>query len=232
MIAIRRSHERGHDSLGWLDSYHTFSFASYYDPDQMGFRQLRVINQDHVQPGYGFPLHSHRDMEIISYVLQGALEHEDSLGHRSSLRSGEVQVISAGTGIAHGEHNRSRTEPVHFLQIWVVPDRSGLRPRYAQKAFSEQERRGRLCLIASGDSRDGSLQIHQDASVYASLLDAGQQVVPAIAPGRHVWVHVARGTVQLNDHLLDSGDGAAVSEEHALTILASESAELLLFDLA
>ena len=231
MIKLRKAAERGHADHGWLSSYHTFSFADYYDPEQMGFRRLRVINQDRVQPGYGFPLHPHRDMEIISYVLEGALEHEDTMGYRSALRPGEVQVISAGTGMAHSEYNPSRAEPVHFLQIWIEPNQRGLPPRYEQKAFAAEERRGRLRLVASPGGRDGSAAIRQDAGVYVSTLGPGQEVVHTLAPGRHAWVHVARGSVALNGQALEDGDGAAVSGEQAFTLAGRQEADLLLFDL-
>jgi quercetin 2,3-dioxygenase len=248
MLSIRRGAERGHADLGWLSSYHTFSFADYYDPAQMGYRSLRVLNQDRVAGGHGFPLHPHRDMEIISYVLQGALEHEDTMGHRAVLRPGEVQVISAGTGMAHGETNPSPDQEVHFLQMWVVPDRQGVTPRYQQQAFPEAERRGRLRLVASADGRDGSLPINQDADVYVTLLGAGETATLPLSAGRGegggassqragrgAYVHVARGALTLNGQRLEAGDGAAVSEEEALTLTGepgSEPAEAVVFDLA
>ncbi len=232
MITIRPAEARGHADLGWLSSYHTFSFADYYHPEQMGFRSLRVINQDRVQGGYGFPLHPHRDMEIISYVLEGALEHQDSMGHTAVLRPGEVQVITAGTGMAHGEVNPSPTEPVHFLQIWIMPQRQGVRPQYSQRAYPEAERRGRLCLVAAADEREGSLRIHQDAAVYVTLLEDGEQVEHRLAPGRHAWVHVARGTLRLNGQPLKAGDGAAISDEPSITLVGGPGAEALVLDLA
>lgn len=232
MIKLRRSEERGHINLGWLESYHTFSFARYRDPTQMGFRELRVINQDRVQPGNGFPMHTHQDMEIVSYVLEGSLEHQDSTGARSVIGPGEVQVMTAGTGIAHSEYNPSPTESVHFLQIWIVPDQDGLAPRFGHRAFSPEERQGKLCPLVSPDGRDGTLTIHQDASIYTSLLDAGQQVSYPVAPGRHLWVHVAQGSALLNEQLLADGDGAAVSDEETIVLAGQSPAEVVLFDLA
>jgi redox-sensitive bicupin YhaK (pirin superfamily) len=232
MIRIRRAHERGHADHGWLDTNHTFSFASYYDPHYMGFRSLRVINDDTVAPGAGFGTHGHRDMEIISYVLSGALEHKDSMGTGSVLRPGDVQRMSAGTGVRHSEFNGSRSEPVHFLQIWIEPEAEGIAPGYEEKRFVDDEKRNRLRLVASRDGRDGSLTIHQDASVYATVLDTGREVTHAIEPDRHVWVHVARGTALLNGQLLGAGDGAAVSDEASVSLLGEQGAEVLLFDLA
>lgn len=231
MLTVRRASERGHANHGWLDSHHTFSFGDYHDPRHMGFRTLRVINDDRVAPGAGFPKHPHRDMEIISYVLEGALEHEDSLGTGSVIRPGEVQRMSAGTGIVHSEYNHSRSEPVHFLQIWIVPERRGIEPGYEQKQFPAAERQGRLRLVASPGARDGSVRIHQDAEIYAALLDAGARVEHALAPGRHAWVHVARGSVRVGDHDLSEGDGVAVSDETAVHIEGTGNAEILLFDL-
>jgi redox-sensitive bicupin YhaK (pirin superfamily) len=232
MIRLRRSADRGHFDHGWLDTRHTFSFADYDDPAHRGFRQLRVINEDRVQPGQGFGTHFHRDMEILSYVLEGALEHRDSLGTGSVIRPGEVQRMTAGTGVRHSEFNPSSSEPVHFLQIWIFPERRGLAPGYEQKAFPAESRRGTLRLIASRDGRDGSLTIHQDAAVYASLLSAGERVERAIAPGRHGWLQVARGTVRLGGQELFAGDGAAVSEETRVAVEGVSDAEVLLFDLA
>jgi redox-sensitive bicupin YhaK (pirin superfamily) len=232
MIQIRKSDDRGHADHGWLDSHHTFSFADYYDPDQMGFRSLRVINEDRVAPGGGFPPHGHRDMEILSYVLEGGLAHQDSTGGGSVIRPGDVQRMSAGTGVTHSEFNGSKTEPVHFLQIWVVPDRRGIQPGYEQKHFSEADRQGRLRLIASPDGSDGSLTIHQDARLFSALLGAGESVTHTLAPGRHAWVQVARGRVRLGDQVLSAGDGAAISKEQAVTLKAEAPAEVLLFDLA
>lgn len=232
MITLRRSAERGHAQHGWLDSYHTFSFADYYDPQQMGFRALRVINQDRVQAGNGFPAHPHRDMEILSYVLEGALEHKDSMGSRSVLRPGEAQLISAGTGMMHSEYNPSQTDPVHFLQVWVVPDKRGLLPTYEQKEFPAAERRGRLRLIASPNGEEESTTIHQDARVYASLLGSGERATLQLSDGRHAWVHVARGEAKVNGVTLSGGDGAALSDEPRLALEGVDDAELLVFDLA
>jgi quercetin 2,3-dioxygenase len=232
MIQVRRAEERGHADHGWLDTNHTFSFASYYDPRFMGFRSLRVINDDTVAPGRGFGTHGHRDMEIISYVLEGALEHRDSLGTGSVLRPGDVQRMSAGTGVRHSEFNGSKTEPVHFLQIWIEPEQDGITPDYEEKAFSDEEKRDRLRLIASRDGRDGSLTIHQDVSVFATVLEPGGEVTHAIDPGRHVWVHVARGSVTLDGQILRAGDGAAVSNENQVSLVGERGAEVLLFDLA
>lgn len=232
MIAIRKSEDRGHADFGWLDTRHTFSFGDYYDPDHMHFRTLRVINEDFVAPGKGFPTHPHRDMEIVTYVLEGALEHKDSLGTGSIIRPGDAQRMTAGTGITHSEFNASSTETVHLLQIWILPDRRGLPPGYEQKAFPEAAKRGRLCLLASPDGAAGSVTIHQDVRLYVALLDAGQAIAHAPGAGRHAWVQVARGAVTLNGHALDQGDGAAVSDEASLDLAAAEPAEILLFDLA
>ena len=232
MIRQRRAGERGHFDHGWLDTYHTFSFAGYYDPAQMGFRALRVINQDRVQPKKGFPTHPHRDMEIVTYVLEGALEHKDSMGNGGVIRPGEVQRMSAGTGLTHSEYNHSGSEPVHFLQIWIQPDESGFAPSYEQKAFAADERRGRLRLVASRAGREGSVSYHTDTDLYATLLAPGQTVTHPLRPGRHAWLHVARGAVQMNGRELAAGDGAAVSGEPAITIAATDHAEVLLFDLA
>jgi redox-sensitive bicupin YhaK (pirin superfamily) len=232
MIRVRKAQERGHARHGWLESRHTFSFADYHDPQQMGFRDLRVINEDRVQPGRGFGMHSHRDMEILSYVLEGALEHRDSLGTGSVIRPGDVQRMSAGSGVSHSELNPSATEPVHFLQIWILPERDGGPPSYEQKHFPVEERRGALRLVASRDGRAGSIRIQQDASVYATLLEAGEAADHALRAGRHAWLQVARGRCSLNGTPLETGDGAAVSDEPALRIEAGAGAELLLFDLA
>jgi quercetin 2,3-dioxygenase len=234
MITIRRSGERGRGNHGWLDSRHTFSFADYYDTRHMGFRSLRVINQDRVLGGHGFPMHPHRDMEIISYVLEGQLEHEDTMGNRSIIGPGEVQVISGGTGFAHSEHNPSPSEPVHFLQIWIVParDQLGLPPTYNEGRFAESERRNRLLLINSGDGRGGSIQIRQDADVYVSQLDAGGALTHKLRPGRGTWLHVATGSVALNGERLGPGDSAAIEDEAELQLTGVEAAELVLFDLA
>lgn len=232
MIRIRKSDERGHFHHGWLDTYHTFSFDQYYDPNFMGFRSLRVINEDRVQPGMGFPTHPHRDMEILTYPLEGALQHRDSMGTGSIIRPGELQRMSAGTGITHSEFNASRTEPVHLLQIWLLPERKGLKPSYEQKAFPEAERRGRLRLVASQDGRDGSLTVHQDVSLYAGLLEPGQKVSHRLEPSRSAWVQVARGKVHLNGSALEAGDGAAISKQQEIELGSEDAAEILLFDLA
>jgi redox-sensitive bicupin YhaK (pirin superfamily) len=232
MIAVRPAAERGHADHGWLDTRHTFSFASYHDPRHMGFRSLRVINEDRVKPGEGFGTHAHRDMEILTWVLEGALEHKDSMGNGSVIRPGDLQRMSAGTGVTHSEFNPSREEPVHFLQIWLLPRERGLPPGYEQKGFPEEERRGRLRLIAAGDGRDGAVTIHQDADLWTALLEPGESVRHALAPGRYAWLHVARGAVSLNGSTLGSGDGAAVSDEAALEIAGAADAEVMLFDLA
>ena len=230
-LTVRKSEERGRANFGWLDSKHSFSFGHYYDPKHMGFGPLRVINDDRVAPGGGFPAHPHGDMEIISYVLEGALEHKDSLGTGSVIRPGDVQRMSAGTGIRHSEFNASKTEPVHFLQIWIIPEKEGLEPGYEQKAFSEAERSGRLRLIGSRGGRDGSVIIHQDVDLYATLLGVGDAVDHVIAPGRGGWVHVARGSVMLNGETLREGDGVAVSTSGPLRIEGLADAEVLLFDM-
>lgn len=233
MISIRRSEERGRADFGWLDSRHSFSFGHYHDPGHMGFRSLRVINEDRVKGGAGFDTHPHRDMEIISYVLEGGLAHRDSLGTGAVIRPGEVQRMSAGTGILHSEFNASPTEPVHFLQIWILPERLGLEPGYEQRAFPEAERRGRLRLVASRDGRDGAVTIHQDVALYASLLGTGEGVRHPLPPGRGAWVQLARGTIAVNGEALRAGDGAAITDEDHVEILCREGeAELLLFDLA
>ncbi|HXQ73242.1 MAG TPA: pirin family protein [Pyrinomonadaceae bacterium] len=232
MITVRRSNERGHFDHGWLNTYHTFSFDQYYDPRYMGFRTLRVINEDFVAAGRGFPKHGHRDMEIITYILEGALKHEDSMGNGSVIRPGDVQRMTAGTGVRHSEQNASDQERVHLLQIWILPNKEGLEPGYEQKAFSEDERRGRLRLIASDDGREGSVLVHQDVSLFASVLPAGQEVSHTIDPRRYAWIQVARGSVQVNGEKANQGDGLVVVAESALTIQAREPAEILLFDLA
>lgn len=232
MITVRHAKERGTANFGWLDSRHTFSFGEYYDPAQMGFGPLRVINEDRVSPGQGFGTHGHKDMEIISYVLEGALEHKDSIGTGSVIRPGDVQVMSAGTGIRHSEFNHSKTEPVHFLQIWVVPDRQGIAPRYEQKTFPDTEKRGRLRPVGSSDGRDGSVVIHQDVELFAALLNAGEKVTHALAPGRKGWIQVIRGAVALDGHDLVAGDGAAVANEPVLSATAKvDNTEILVFDL-
>jgi len=232
MITVRRSGERGHFDHGWLDTRHTFSFADYRDPAHMGFRSLRVLNEDRVRPGQGFGTHGHRDMEILSYVLEGALSHEDSMGNGSTIRPGDVQRMSAGTGVRHSEANASATEPVHFLQIWILPDREGLAPGYEQKAFGDGEKRDRLRLVASPDGALGSLSIHQDARVYATLLGDGAQVRHRLSPGRHAWVQVVRGALDVGGLRLSAGDGAAVAGEAEVLLRGAGGAEALLFDLA
>jgi redox-sensitive bicupin YhaK (pirin superfamily) len=232
MIAIRPSDARGHAHHGWLDTRHTFSFADYYDPRFMGFRDLRVINEDRVEAGEGFGLHGHRDMEIISYVLEGALAHRDSLGNGSIVRPGDVQRMSAGTGIQHSEHNASRDEPLHFLQIWLLPVRRGMAPGYEQKNFPYEERRGRFRLVASPDGADGSVTIHQDARLHVAILGAGERVAHRVAPPRAAYVQVARGHVVVNGDGLAAGDGAAVEGEAEVAIEGvDEESEVLLFDL-
>ena len=232
MITVRPANERGHAKYGWLDTYHTFSFNTYHDPKNMGFRSLRVINDDTISPGQGFGTHSHRDMEIISYVLEGALEHKDSMGTGSMLRAGDVQRMTAGTGVTHSEFNHSQTEPLHFLQIWVLPEKQGLQPGYEEKNIPIEEKRGKLRLIASPDGRDGSLRIRQDVNVYASVLNDGDSIEHSLKPGRHAWLQVARGKLQLNGETLGRGDGAAVSEETTLRLEGDGEAEILLFDLS
>lgn len=232
MIEVRLAKDRGTENLGWLDSRHTFSFGRYYDENFMGFGPLRVINEDRVQPGMGFGTHGHRDMEIISYVLEGTIEHKDSLGTGSQIRPGDVQVMSAGTGIRHSEFNPSRTEGLHFLQIWIMPDQEGLAPRYDQKSFLDEEKRGRLRLVASRDGRDGSVLIHQDAAIYVSLLSRAEAVIYAPSNNRLVWLQVARGEVDLNGYTLQAGDGAALAEEQKVIVAGQENdTEVLLFDL-
>jgi quercetin 2,3-dioxygenase len=232
MIQLRRSSERGHAQHGWLDSRHTFSFADYHDPKHMGFRALRVINEDRVQGGQGFPPHSHRDMEILTCVLDGALEHKDSLGTTSTIRPGELQRMTAGTGVTHSEFNASRDQPVHFLQIWIIPAQQNLRPGYEQRDFGSGDMRDRLRLVASPDGREGSLTVHQDASLYLGRLARDTKLDHVLADGRFGWVQVARGHLRLNGQTLRSGDGAALSGERALSFEAVESSQVLLFDLA
>jgi len=231
MITVRPAGERGRTRAGWLDSSHTFSFSNYYDPRWSGFRNLLVINEDHVAPGTGFGTHSHSDMEIISIVLSGGLAHRDSTGGSGTIRPGEVQRMTAGTGVRHSEMNASKTEPVHFLQIWILPEREGLRPGYEQKAFPDEDRRGRLRLLASRGGDEGSLVIHQDVKLYDAQLGPGQEVTHALGEGRHAWLQVVGGSVSLNGTRLGEGDGAAVSDELTLRIRADDEAELLLFDL-
>jgi quercetin 2,3-dioxygenase len=232
MMTIRRSDDRGHAQHGWLDSRHTFSFGDYHDPSHMGFRALRVINEDRVQPAKGFGTHPHQDMEILSYVLEGGLAHKDSLGTGSIIRPGDVQRMSAGTGVTHSEFNASSTEPVHFLQIWLLPEQRNIAPGYEQKQFPEAARKGRLQLVASRDGREGSLTVHQDVAVYDALLAPGERAQLPLAGGRHAWVQVARGSVKLNGETLKVGDGAAVSAEPGLALEGLQQAEVLVFDLA
>lgn len=232
MITVRKANDRGHFDHGWLKTWHTFSFAGYRDPNYRGFRSLRVMNEDFVEPGQGFGTHPHRDMEIVTYVLEGALEHRDSMGNGAVLTPGEFQRMSAGTGITHSEFNPSEKELVHLYQIWLLPERHGIEPSSEQKRFAEEERHNRFRLVASRDAEDGSLLIHQDARIYLSTLDAGHQLDFPIASGRHAWLQVLRGQVYLNDLLLDTSDGAAFSEEQALQIRAAIDSEVMLFDLA
>ncbi|MEJ7732312.1 MAG: pirin family protein [Polyangiaceae bacterium] len=237
MITLRRSSERGHADHGWLNSFHTFSFADYHDPAHMGFRSLRVINEDRVQPGRGFGSHPHRDMEIVSYVLEGGLSHEDSMGTGSVIRPGDVQRMSAGAGVTHSERNASSEEIVHFLQIWLVPAQRGIAPGYEQKSFMRADKEGRLRLVASPDGREGSVTIHTDAVLYAGVFGAGQQAEVAIPRGRHAWVHVARGKARVNGQELLAGDAASLSDEASVRVEGAEAtpgaeAEVLVFDLA
>ena len=232
MIQIRRSSERGGGDYGWLNTRHTFSFDQYYDPSYMGFRSLRVINEDVVAPAKGFPFHAHRDMEIITYVLEGKLAHKDSLGTGSVILPGDGQRMSAGRGIRHSEMNGSATEPVHLLQIWIMPGQHSIEPSYEQKSFPDEEKHNRLRLIASPDGAEGSVTIHQDARLYVSLLQAGKSVSHTMQDGRGAWLQVARGGLKLNGQSLAAGDGAAVEKETILKLEATEDAEILLFDLA
>jgi len=232
VIAERRAKDRGRTDWGWLDSRHTFSFGEYFDQRYMGFRSLRVINDDRVQAGAGFGTHGHRDMEILSYVLAGGLEHKDSTGGGGVIRPGEIQFMRAGTGVTHSEQNASKTEPVHFLQIWIVPDARGLAPRYDQKPFDEQEARERFVLLAANSGRDGSIELHQDVALWMTRLRAGDTRVHALASGRHAWVHVARGAASVNGRALEEGDGLALSGEAAAELQGTGDAELLLFDMA
>jgi redox-sensitive bicupin YhaK (pirin superfamily) len=232
MIRIRQANERGRYDHGWLDTRHTFSFADYFDPEAMGFRSLRVINEDIIQAGQGFGTHPHRDMEIVTYVLEGALEHRDSMGNGSVIRPGDVQRMSAGTGITHSEFNNSKTEPVHLLQIWLLPERKGITPSYEQKNYPETAKKGKLCLVASPDGAEDSVRIHQDARLFVSILGPGEKVEHRIPPARHAWIQVARGSLALNGMPLRQGDGAAVSDVPVVILDGAGSAEVLLFDLA
>ncbi len=232
MIRLRPAGERGALTTDWLDTRYTFSFGDYRDPAHMGFRNLRVLNDDRVAPGAGFAIHGHRDMEILTYVLEGTLHHRDSLGNGSDIPAGELQRMSAGTGVRHSEANPSKSEPVHLLQIWIVPDRGGVAPGYEQRAFPADQRRHRLQLVAAPDGRDGALTIHADASLYLAALGPGEHVLHRLAPDRHAWLHVAKGAVRLDEHPLREGDGAAISEEETVQVVGVEPAEILLFDLA
>jgi redox-sensitive bicupin YhaK (pirin superfamily) len=232
MFDIRRADDRGHFDHGWLNTYHTFSFGGYQDPDFMGFRSLRVINEDRVQPGQGFGTHPHKDMEIITYVLEGTLQHEDSMGNCSEISAGDVQRMTAGTGIMHSEYNASDTKLVHFLQIWINPDRRGLEPSYQQMNFSREDKLGKMNLIASQSGRDGSLTINQDVSIYAAVLEPTDILTVPISEGRHLWLHVARGTIRANSQLLSAGDGAGLANLSSLELISADESEVLLFDLA
>jgi redox-sensitive bicupin YhaK (pirin superfamily) len=231
MIAVRKAEDRGRSRISWLDSHHTFSFSDYHDPEHMGFRSLRVINDDTVAPAGGFGTHGHRDMEIITYVLEGALEHSDSIGTGSVIRPGDVQKMSAGSGIRHSEFNHSQSEAVHFLQIWIIPDRAGVKPAYEQINFSREAKLGKLLLVASNEKRDGLIHIQQDAQLYVTVLENGQSVEHTLAKGRDGWVHVARGAAIVNGQSLKAGDGAAITAESKIEISAAAEAEVLLFDL-
>jgi len=232
MINIRKSDERGHAEHGWLDTRFTFSFADYYDPKHMQFRTLRVMNDDRIAGGGGFPTHPHRDMEIVTYVLEGALAHKDSMGNGSVIKPGDVQYMSAGTGVTHSEFNASRTEPVHLYQIWMFPDKNGQKPTYDQKNFTDEDKRGKLRLVISPDGREGSVRIRQDNELYATLLKPGETVKHELKPERHAYVQVARGSVTLNGKTLEVGDGAAISQEKVLELTGVNDSEVLVFDLA
>ena len=231
MLNIRRSDERGRSRFDWLQSSHTFSFGSYYDPQHMGYGSLRVINDDHVIPGAGFGTHPHKDMEIVSYVLEGALEHRDSMGNGSVIRPGDVQRMSAGTGVTHSEYNHSKNEPVHFLQIWFLPERGGLQPGYEQKTFSEDEKRGRFRLVASRQGSDGSVRLNQDVNMLVGLFDGEEEATLTLAEGRTAWLHVARGAVSVNGQRLKAGDGANVDAPESLSFSEGDSAEVIVFDM-
>jgi quercetin 2,3-dioxygenase len=231
MITLRKAGERGHAEHGWLDSWHTFSFADYHDPKHMGFRSLRVINEDRVAPGKGFPTHSHRDMEILTYVLEGALEHKDSMGNGSVMRPGDVQRMTAGTGVAHSEFNGSRAEAVHFLQIWILPESRNLTPGYEQKSFSKEERQGKFKLVAARDGAGGALTVHQDLKLSSGLFAPGEKANYTLLAGRHAWLHVARGALSVNGMELQAGDALQISDENELALTAVNDAEVLLFDL-
>jgi redox-sensitive bicupin YhaK (pirin superfamily) len=232
MINIRKSDDRGRANHGWLDTHFTFSFADYFDPEHVQFRTLRVMNDDRVAGGGGFPMHPHRDMEIVTYVLEGALEHRDSMGNGSVIKPGDIQYMSAGTGVTHSEANASKTDPVHLYQIWMMPDKRGHKPAYDQKNFTEAEKRGKLRLLASPNGREGSVKIRQDNELYATVLAPGESVKHALKPDRHAYVQVARGSAKLNGKVLDTGDGAAISAEKTIELTGVRDAEVLLFDLS
>jgi redox-sensitive bicupin YhaK (pirin superfamily) len=232
MISVRKASDRGLTSIDWLKSRHTFSFGEYYDPKEQGFSDLRVINEDWVAPGAGFPTHSHRDMEIITYVVDGAVQHKDSMGNGSIIRPGDVQRMSAGTGVTHSEYNPSKAEELHLLQIWILPDRRGHNPDYEQREIGDAEKRGRLRLIASSDGRDGSVSIHQDARLHAGIVESGKPIAVTLTPGRRGYLQVVKGAVNVNGVALEAGDGARIAEESALEIGGREESEVLLFDLA
>ncbi len=231
MLSLRKNEERGHADHGWLDTWHTFSFADYYNPEYMGFSALRVINDDRVAPGAGFPTHSHSDMEIISYVLDGRLEHKDSMGNGSIINAGEIQVMSAGSGITHSEYNPSSSDGLRFLQIWIIPDKPGLTPSYQKPEISPGSLQGKLCLIASNHPENGAAKIHQQADVYAGKIRDGDVIRYVFTSGRKGWLHMARGNARLNDLSLQEGDGVAISDEHEITLITGSEAEILLFDL-
>jgi hypothetical protein len=231
MIRVRKSSDRGHADHGWLNTYHTFSFNTYHDPQQMGFRSLRVINEDYVAPGQGFGMHGHRDMEIVTYVLEGALAHRDSMGNGSTIRHGDVQRMSAGTGVKHSEFNASQDEQAHLLQIWILPQRAGDQPGYEEKRFDDADKRGRLRIVASPDGRDGSVTIHSDASIYAALIDGAEQAALPLPAGRRAYVHVARGALTVNGEALAAGDAAMIVDAETVTLEQGRDAEVLLFDL-
>ncbi len=231
-LAFRYANDRGDANHGWLHSRHTFSFANYYDSAWMGFRSLRVINDDRVDAAEGFPTHPHRDMEILSYVLEGALEHKDSMGTGSVIRPGDVQRMSAGTGVRHSEYNSSKSELVHFLQIWIEPNARGIAPSYEQKTFSEEEKRGRLRLVASPDGRDGTVTVHADVALHAGVFATGDRATFEVKPGRHAWIHVAKGSVQIGGKRLEAGDAAYTKDSGAIAIEGDGSGEILVFDLA
>ena len=232
MLTLRRACERGHFNHGWLDTYHTFSFADYYDPDHMAFRSLRVINEDKVAAAKGFGTHPHANMEIITYIISGSLQHKDSMGNGSVIKPGDVQRMSAGTGVTHSEFNPSPTEPVHLLQIWILPEKKGEKPGYEQKNFLDKIKKGQLTLVASQDGREGSVTVHQDVSLYMGLLSSGQKIQHTLKPNRHAWVQVAKGGVKVNGEPLSQGDGAAISDESKIVFEGVEEAEFLVFDLS